>query len=112
MTDPSQRGAPTRTTWTFVTNHFNVLLCIARDPSIRLRDVAAVTGITERATQAIVADLVAAGYLTRSRVGRRNRYDVHLDLPLRHPVDPERTIGNLIDPLVSSRSHPVAAVGD
>jgi hypothetical protein len=85
-----------RTSWGFLTNHGNVLLCIVDDPEIRLRDVAARVGITERATQSIVADLVEAGYVTRTRVGRRNRYAVHLDRPLRSPAGPERSVGAMV----------------
>jgi IclR helix-turn-helix domain len=82
--------------WTFLTNHAHVLLCIARDPEVRLRDVALDVGITERATQRIVADLVEGGYLTRSRVGRRNQYEVHPELPFRHPVEHRSSIGALL----------------
>ncbi len=67
--------------WTFLTNHAHVLLCVARDPGARLRDVADVVGITERAAQRIVAELEEAGYLTRTRDARRNRYEVHPELP-------------------------------
>ncbi len=70
--------------WTFFSNHAHVLLSIASDPELRLRDVANSVGITERAVQGIVADLVDAGYLTRLRSGRRNRYQVHTQHPLRH----------------------------
>jgi DNA-binding IclR family transcriptional regulator len=80
----------------FLTNHAIVLLCLAADPSQRLRDVAVEVGITERAVQRIVADLEDAGYLTRTRVGRRNRYELHPDLPMRHPVQRHRQIGDLI----------------
>ncbi len=83
--------------WTFLTNHAHVLVCIARDPGIRLRDVAERVGITERATQGIVSDLVEAGYVTRTRVGRRNQYAVNADLPLRHPLEQEQVIGTLLD---------------
>jgi DNA-binding MarR family transcriptional regulator len=82
--------------WTFLTSHARVLLEIARDPGIRLRDVAATAGITERAAQAIVADLEAAGYLTRTRVGRRNRYTIHADGRFRHPAQADRRISDLI----------------
>ena len=75
------------TTWTFLTNHAHVAVCIARDPAIRLRDLAAKVGITERAAQRIVTDLVREGYLERTRVGRRNHYRVQAHLPLRHPLD-------------------------
>jgi hypothetical protein len=85
--------------WTFLTNHSHVLVCIARDPEIRLRDVAAKVGITERAAQRIVADLVEAGYLSSTKVGRRNRYNVHRDLPLRHPVEGFVSLRGLLKPL-------------
>jgi MarR family len=94
-----ERG--TRTSWGFLTNHGNVLLCIARDPEVRLRDVAVRVGITERATQSIVADLEAAGYLTRQRVGRRNRYVLHLDGSLRHPLDPAQPVARLVHALAA-----------
>jgi predicted transcriptional regulator len=82
--------------WTFLTNHAHVLLCIARDPVTRLRDVALAVGITERATQRIVADLVEGGYLSREKVGRRNQYEVHGELHLRHPVEQTSTIESLL----------------
>jgi DNA-binding MarR family transcriptional regulator len=82
--------------WRFVTNHANVLETIATDPSARLRDVAAIVGITERTVAQIVQDLEEAGYLTRTRVGRRNEYEVHDELPLRHPQHRHRTVGDLI----------------
>lgn len=82
--------------WTFMTNHTHVLLCIRRDPDIRLRDIAAQVGITERATQNIVGDLVAEGYLRRERVGRRNRYHVIEDRPLRHPLECHHEVGDLL----------------
>ena len=82
--------------WTFLTNHAHVFLCIAQDPGVRLRDVSERVGITERATQRIVADLEEAGYLTRTRVGRRNQYAVNADGPLRHPVEAHATVGLLI----------------
>jgi len=82
--------------WTFLTNHAIVLLTLAGDPGQRLRDVATSVGITERAVQRIVADLEAGGYLTRTRIGRRNHYRLHSDLPLRHPAQQHRQIGDLI----------------
>jgi DNA-binding IclR family transcriptional regulator len=80
-----------------VTNHGHVLETIARDPTIRLRDVALIVGITERTAAQIVDDFVRAGYLTKIREGRRNRYEVHAALPLRHPQHRHRTIGELIE---------------
>ncbi len=82
--------------WTFLTNHAHVLACIVGEPSVRLRDVADRVGITERAAQRIVADLVDAGYLERERVGRRNVYRPHLERPLRHSLDAPHTIGELL----------------
>lgn len=82
--------------WTFLTNHAHVLLSIAGDPEIRIRDVALRVGITERAVQRIVADLEAQGYLTISKEGRRNRYEVHLCRPLRHPIEAHHTVEALI----------------
>ena len=83
-------------TWTFLTNHAHVLVCIAEEPDIRGRDVAQRVGITERAAQAIIADLVADGYVTRRREGRRNRYQVHEGSPLRHPNESDHTVGELL----------------
>jgi hypothetical protein len=82
--------------WTFLTNHAHVLVCIATDPDIRGRDIAVQVGITERAVHGIVADLVDGGYLTRRREGRRNRYSVNIDLPLRHPLEHDHTVGELL----------------
>ena len=87
----------TNPTWTFLSNHANVLLCIARERGIRLRDVAVRVGITERAVQRIVGDLEASGYLSRVREGRRNRYEIHGDLPLRHPSIAHREVRILFD---------------
>jgi DNA-binding MarR family transcriptional regulator len=83
-------------TWTFLTNHAHVLFCIVQDPEVRLRDVAARVGITERAVQRIVTDLEGEGYLVVSKEGRRNRYEVCLDLPLRHPIERHRSVKALI----------------
>ncbi|MCX7621709.1 MAG: winged helix-turn-helix domain-containing protein [Acidimicrobiales bacterium] len=85
-----------RPSWTFLTNHAHVLICIAADPDARLRDIADQVGITERAAQLIVADLVEAGYLTRTRQGRRNHYQIHPDRPLRHPLEWHRQVGDLL----------------
>jgi predicted ArsR family transcriptional regulator len=87
--------APPRT-WTFLTNHAHVLLAIAREPTARLRDVATSVGITERAAQAIVADLETAGYLHRERVGRRNAYTIDPSGRFRHPAEADHHIGELI----------------
>ena len=90
MDDEAKRG------WTFLTNHSHVLLCIAEDPGIRGRDIAERVGITERSAQSIIADLVDAGYLTREKVGRRNHYEVHPDLPLRHPIERDHEVADLL----------------
>lgn len=83
--------------WTFLTNHTHVLICIAEDTSVRERDIAARVGITERAVQRIVTELCDAGYVSKLRQGRRNVYTVHLDRPLRHPVEGHRTASELLD---------------
>jgi len=82
--------------WTFLTNHAHVLLCVAADPDVRLREVAERVGITERATQRIVAELEAEGYLSHERIGRRNHYEVHASLPMRHPLEDHLEIGALL----------------
>ena len=82
--------------WRFVTNHAHVLACIAADPTARLRDIAATVGITERTAGQIVSELEQAGYVTKTRVGRRNSYEVHGELPLRHPQHRHHTAGELI----------------
>ena len=85
--------------WRFVTNHTQVLLCIARDPDVRTRDIAQMVGITERATQRIVADLVEAGFVTVERVGRRNRYAIDRETAMRHEAQAGHPIGELLDVL-------------
>lgn len=100
MSEPTDSSAPPPVPsagWTFLTNHAHVLFCIAQDPEVRLRDVAARVGITERAVQRIVTDLEAEGYLVVSKEGRRNRYRVNLDQPLRHPIERHRTVAALIE---------------
>ncbi len=87
-------------TWTFLTNHSHVLICLARDPNLRLRDLADQVGITERAVQGIVKDLEAAGCLTRHREGRRNRYDIVADRPMRHQVEQHHVVGDLLGAMV------------
>jgi predicted transcriptional regulator len=82
--------------WRFVTNYSHVLVCIAEDPTARLRDIADTVGVTERTATQLVKDLEEAGYLTKTREGRRNRYDVHAELPLRHPRHRHHTVGELI----------------
>lgn len=91
----SARRAP-EPAWTFLTNHAHVLLCLAKEPDVRMRDVANLVGITERAVQRIVADLEESGYIVRSRHGRRNRYDVRDHLPLRHAIERHEKVSSLI----------------
>jgi DNA-binding IclR family transcriptional regulator len=90
------------TAWSFLTNHARVLLCIAQDPGIRLRDIGATVGITERAAHRIVGELAAAGYVTRRRVGRRNQYTVRPELPL--PDARNRRVGDLLA-ILGTRPH-------
>lgn len=86
--------------WTFVTSHTQVLLCIARDPEVRMRDVADTVGITERAAQRILADLVEAGYVERTRIGRRNHYKVNATKAMRHASQGGQEIGAKISSTV------------
>jgi DNA-binding transcriptional ArsR family regulator len=88
--------------WNFLTNHARALLCVARDPGVRLRDIAATVGISERRAFGIVADLVEAGYLAKDREGRRNRYEIRHHLPLPEAEGRERTIGELLELLASA----------
>jgi len=83
-------------TWSFLTNHARVLLCIAQDPSIRLREIGATVGITERAVHRIVGELADAGYISRERNGRRNRYRVQSDVPLPDPLARGQKVGDLL----------------
>lgn len=104
--------------WSFLTNHARVLLCIAEEPTMRLREIADRVGVTERAAYRIVNELVAAGYLSRERIGRRNRYTVHRDRPLPdrlsrgQPVDSLLAIlGAAPDHSAAAPEHPVAVPG-
>ena len=83
-------------TWTFLSNHGHVMICLAKQPDSRLRDVAQLVGITERAVQSILQDLEANGAITRIREGRRNRYEIHDEIPLRHPLESHCTIRDLL----------------
>ena len=82
--------------WTFLTNHARVLLCIAHDPGVRLRDIAVSLDITERRAYGIVTDLAEAGYVVKQKDGRRNRYQIQAHLPLPEPNQPERTVGEVL----------------
>jgi predicted transcriptional regulator len=86
--------------WTFVTNHTQVLLCVAQNPDIRMREVAERVEITERAAQRILSDLVESGHVTRERVGRRNHYKINRDATMRHSAQFGQEIGGLVDLLV------------
>jgi DNA-binding MarR family transcriptional regulator len=90
--------------WRFVTNHTQVLLSIAEDRDVRIRDIAETVGITERAAQRIVADLIEAGYVSRERVGRRNHYRVNPELKMRHPSQRDLEVGGLLELLSSSHA--------
>lgn len=92
-----------------LTNHAHVLLCVARDPSMRLREIGDCVGVTERAAHRIVGDLEREGYLSRKRVGRRNLYEMRADLPLRHELEAHVTVAQLVD-LFSSDDAATSAV--
>lgn len=92
--------------WTFLTNHSHVLLCIAANPDILTRDIARLVGITERSTQRIISELEESGYLSHNKVGRRNHYEVHANRPLRHPLEEHLEVEALLDVLT-----PVVDVG-
>jgi hypothetical protein len=82
--------------WSFLTNYARVLICIAQDPGVRLREIGAAAGITERAAHRIVGELVDAGYVTRRRVGRRNHYTIRADLPVPDPLARNQRVGDLL----------------
>lgn len=92
MTEPPLE----RPGWTFLTNHAHVLLAISRNPELRQRDISYVVGITPGAVQRILDDLEAEGYLRRQRIGRRNRYEISPDQPLRHPLESDHTVDELL----------------
>lgn len=85
------------THWTFLTNHAHVLLCVAEVPDVRVREIAETVGVTERAAQRILTELEEAGYISKTRDGRRNRYAINPDVRMRHPMDQEHHIGELVD---------------
>lgn len=89
--------------WTLLTNYAHVLLAVARQPDRRMRDIADEVRITERAAHRIVNELVAAGYLSKRRVGRRNSYDIHPEVPLHHPLEREHSVGKLLELLVQGK---------
>ncbi len=98
--------------WTFLTNHARALVCIAHDRGVRLRDIAAALGITERSAFAIVTDLTEAGYVVKDKEGRRNRYSIQAHLPLRQAVGRERTIGEMLGLLVDTTAADSAQLPD
>ena len=93
----NQSQAISQSKWTFLTNHTHVLICLARDPEMVLRDVASLVGITERAVQRIVAELEEGGYLEKEKEGRKNRYRLTLSKSLRHPVESNCDLKSLVD---------------
>ncbi len=104
MSDKSAN--PTDVDWTFLTNHAHVLLAIASNPTLRLRDIAAIVGITERTIVGILSDLEEAGYIEREKVGRRNQYVLDRSRPLRHPSEAHHQVGELLDAIEHSTEHP------
>lgn len=88
--------SPAEVPWTFLTNHAHVLLCLSRNSSERMRDIARIVGVTERTVQRIVLELETSGYLEHNRIGRRNVYKIHSDLPLRHDVEKHIKVQDLI----------------
>ena len=93
MIETDQNPAPA---WTFLSNHGHVLLCIARDANVRVREIAGAVGITERAVHRILGELEEAGVIARTRQGRRTHYEIHEELPLRHPIEAEHSVGELM----------------
>lgn len=96
LADSDDGAVPGPRSWTFLTNHAHVLIAISRNPELRQRDISKLVGITEGAVQRIVAELEDDGYLQRERIGRRNRYHVDADRPLRHPLEREHTIDDIL----------------
>ncbi|MEM7138604.1 MAG: winged helix-turn-helix domain-containing protein [Myxococcota bacterium] len=90
------RTPPKPPAWTFLSNHSHVLVTIARDPDIRVREIASAVGLTERAVQRILGELEEAGALVRMRHGRRTHYEIRRDLPLRHPIESTHSVGELL----------------
>jgi DNA-binding Lrp family transcriptional regulator len=101
-------ASDTRPRWTFLTNHAQTLLCIAENPTIRLREIGEIVGITERAVHRIVGELQDAGYLSRRREGRRNHYTVHYHLALPDPLARDQRVSDLLEILAGPRSRAAA----
>ena len=87
---------PSAPPWTFLSNHGHTLLCIARDPNVRVREIAQSVGITERAVQRILGELEDAGVISRLRRGRRTHYEIDSELPMRHPIEADHSVGELL----------------
>ena len=98
--------------WTFLTNHGHVLVCLASTPDARLRDVAEMVGITERAVQQIISDLEESGYVLKERVGRRNRYTVVREGRFRHPLESGTSVGEFIDLVLAANAASTWSAGD
>lgn len=96
MTSTETASPKKNGSWTFLSNHTHVLLCLARDPDARLRDIAERVGITERGVFRVVTELEQGGVITRTREGRRNRYEIDTSTPLRHHLGEDRTVGSLL----------------
>lgn len=101
MSDEQRSTRVSRAPWTLLSNHGHVLMCIAGDPEARLRDIAERVGITERSVFAIMNDLERAGMVRRGKVGRRNTYQIVRDARLRHPIEADHSVGELIDTLTA-----------
>ena len=97
QTSDSARGSALSGKWTFLTNHSHVIICLVRDPGLRVRDLAELVGITERAVLRILGELQNDGVVSKTREGRRNRYSIALDFPLRHPLESKRTLRELVE---------------
>lgn len=95
----SESGSRNEIGWTFLTNHTHVIVCLARDPDLRIRDLAEMIGITERAVQRILSELEESGAITKHREGRRNRYTVNLNYRLRHPLESDCDLAHLLNVL-------------
>jgi DNA-binding MarR family transcriptional regulator len=92
----SSSAASPSLSWTFLSNHSHVIICLARDPEIRMRDIAVSVGITERAVIRILTELEEAGYIQKERVGRRNRYTIMTEKHLRHPLEAHHSIRGIL----------------
>lgn len=95
---------PTQGSWTFLTNHAHILICLRHEPTLRVRDLADLVGVTERAAHRILGDLIESGYVSKERAGRRNHYRLNLDHPMRHPLERSTPVRHLIEALAGSVS--------